>query len=158
MDNQILDINKDIKRCEDVLIENSYLEIVIALEELIDKYKDKINTISTENNKVWSYTKNDLIDLKENIIKYKEEVLENYNKEISINTFNDARDNIRNNSKILKEKKYELINIIDELEKINNKNIDDEDKWNELKKYLIYTTDEKSYVSKYIISLINFIL
>lgn len=158
MNNQILDLNKDIKRCEDVLIENNYLEIVIALEELIDKYKDIINTISTDNNKVWSYNKNDLIDLKNKIIKYKEDVLENYNKEICINTFNDVRDNILNNSKILKEKKYELINIIDELETINNKNVDDEDKWNELKKYIIYTTDEKSYVSKYIISLINFIL
>lgn len=158
MNNQILDLNKDIKRCEDVLIENNYLEIVIALEELIDKYKDIINTISTDNNKVWSYNKNDLIDLKNKIIKYKEDVLENYNKEICINIFNDVRDNILNNSKILKEKKYELINIIDELEKINNKNVDDEDKWNELKKYIIYTTDEKSYVSKYIISLINFIL
>ncbi|WP_270940953.1 hypothetical protein [Romboutsia lituseburensis] len=158
MNNQILDLNKDIKRCEDVLIENNYLEIVIALEELIDKYKDTINTIATDNNKVWSYNKNDLVDLKNKIIKYKEDVLENYNKEICINTFNDVRDNILNNSKILKEKKYELINIIDELEKINNKNVDDEDKWNELKKYIIYTTDEKSYVSKYIISLINFIL
>lgn len=158
MNNQILDLNKDIKRCEDVLIENNYLEIVIALEELIDKYKDTINTIATDNNKVWLYNKNDLVDLKNKIIKYKEDVLENYNKEICINTFNDVRDNIRNNSKILKEKKYELINIIDELEKINNKNVDDEDKWNELKKYIIYTTDEKSYVSKYIISLINFIL
>lgn len=158
MNNQILYLNKDIKRCEDVLIENNYLEIVIALEELIDKYKDTINTISTDNNKVWSYNKNDLVDLKNKIIKYKEDVLENYNKEICINTFNDVRDNILNNSKILKEKKYELINIIDELEKINNKNVDDEDKWNELKKYIIYTTDEKSYVSKYIISLINFIL
>lgn len=158
MNNQILDLNKDIKRCEDVLIENNYLEIVIALEELIDKYKDTINTISTDNNKVWSYNKNDLVDLKDKIIQHKQELLENHNNKIAIDIFNNARANILNSKDIMEDKKYELINIIDELEKINNKDVDNEIKWSESKKYIIYAANEKAYISKNIIALINFII
>jgi len=35
-------LDQDIKRCEDVLKLNNYLEIVIAVEELMDKYRDHI--------------------------------------------------------------------------------------------------------------------
>ena len=32
-------IDKDISRCDNILKENNYLEIVIGVEELVDKYK-----------------------------------------------------------------------------------------------------------------------
>ena len=46
MINKLNELNQDIKRCEDVLIENNYLEIVITIEELHDKYKNDIVNIS----------------------------------------------------------------------------------------------------------------
>ena len=45
MINKLNELNQDIKRCEDVLIENNYLEIVITIEELHDKYKNDIVNI-----------------------------------------------------------------------------------------------------------------
>ena len=41
----IEDITLDLERCNKVIKENNYLEIIIAIEELQDKYKDKIKNI-----------------------------------------------------------------------------------------------------------------
>ena len=40
--NLIEEINVDLTRCKKVIDENNYLETVIAIEELQDKYRDKI--------------------------------------------------------------------------------------------------------------------
>ena len=42
MINKLNELDLDIKRCEIVLKENNYLDIVIAIEELHDKYKNTI--------------------------------------------------------------------------------------------------------------------
>lgn len=55
------DIDIDIKRCEDVIRENNYLEIVIATEELNDKYKNKIISLSkNDSDVVWHYSRKNL--------------------------------------------------------------------------------------------------
>ena len=55
------EIDFDLDRCEKVLRENDYMEIVIAIEELQDKYRDKIDyIIENENNVVWNYSRKDL--------------------------------------------------------------------------------------------------
>ena len=41
----IEDITLDLERCNKVIKENNYLEIIIAIEELQDKYKDKIKIL-----------------------------------------------------------------------------------------------------------------
>ena len=66
-------IDKDISRCDNILKENNYLEIVIGVEELVDKYKDTINEIAMNNDRVWNYSKKDLEILKEKLISYKKE-------------------------------------------------------------------------------------
>ena len=38
----IKDVNLDLERCERVIKENNYLEIIIAIEEIQDKYRGKI--------------------------------------------------------------------------------------------------------------------
>ncbi|KHS56054.1 hypothetical protein QX51_15955 [Terrisporobacter othiniensis] len=49
------EIDFDLDRCEKVLRENDYMEIVIAIEELQDKYRDKIDyIIENENNVIWN--------------------------------------------------------------------------------------------------------
>ena len=49
---KILDL--DIKKCEESLKLNNLLEMVIIIEEMIDKYKNQINNLSSlEKNNVW---------------------------------------------------------------------------------------------------------
>ena len=61
MINKLNELDLDIKRCETLLIENNYLEIVIAIEELHDKYKNNIDSVSNiSNDVVFKYIKKDI--------------------------------------------------------------------------------------------------
>ncbi len=61
MINKLNELDLDIKRCEIVLKENNYLDIVIAIEELHDKYKNTIDSISNiSRDVVWNYSKKDI--------------------------------------------------------------------------------------------------
>ena len=76
MINILNELDLDIKRCENVLIENDYLEIVIAIEELHDKYKNTIDSISNINsNVVWNYSKKDIENIQRSLREYKEELI-----------------------------------------------------------------------------------
>ena len=50
MINKLNELDLDIKRCEIVLKENNYLDIVIAIEEIHDNYKNTIEEIVDINN------------------------------------------------------------------------------------------------------------
>ena len=83
MINKLNELNQDIKRCEDVLIENNYLEIVIAIEELHDKYKDAIVNISNiDNSIVWNYSKKDIQNILNYLKDYKDEIIFENNQKI----------------------------------------------------------------------------
>ena len=84
MINKLNELNQDIKRCEDVLIENNYLEIVITIEELHDKYKNDIVNISNiDNSIVWNYSKKDIQNILNYLKDYKDEIIfENNQKNI----------------------------------------------------------------------------
>lgn len=72
----IEDITLDLERCNKVIKENNYLEIIIAIEELQDKYKDKIKNISeNSNNVVWNYSIKDLKNIKNYLIDYEEKLI-----------------------------------------------------------------------------------
>lgn len=125
----IKDIEIDIDRCEKVLRENNYMEIVIAIEELQDKYRAKIKNISkNENNVVWNYSKKDLLEIEKNLIQYKEneiskQRLKNINEKI-----NDLRkyiDNFGNENNMEK--------VVDLIEEINNKDISLDEKYEKVK-------------------------
>ena len=61
----LIDVNLDLERCERVIKENNYLEIIIAIEEIQDKYRGKIKNIGEEsNNVVWNYSIKDLKNIK----------------------------------------------------------------------------------------------
>ena len=71
------EIDFDLDRCEKALRENDYMEIVIAIEELQDKYRDKIDyIIENENNVVWNYSKKDLEKIEEYLGDYKKEMIQ----------------------------------------------------------------------------------
>ena len=133
------EVDIDIKRCEDVIKENNYLEIVIAIEELNDKYRARISELSNgEFDNVWNYSKKDLENIEKSLIKYKEEIIE------------------KNKNKI--KNKDELIKEINLIEDIYYKEISLDKKWNELKISLdiIKTIDRE--VGIYILEIILLII
>lgn len=144
-------LDKDIKRCETVLKENNYLEIVIAVEELIDKYKLKIDNINLDNDRVWNYSKKDLETIKERLIQFRNE----HKVEITVNGI---LKNLVDIKEIEEYKLEEVKNIIIEIDKIHNSNDIIENKWNHLKQYLSYACNENIYIAQSIIELINTIL
>lgn len=130
----IKELDLDIKRCEDVLIENNYLEIVIAIEELHDKYKNTIDSISKiSSNVVWNYSKKDIENIKEFLSRYKEELVikekqNNIEEKIKELKLYIKENNTSENKNIL-----EFIKIIEE---INSLDLNLDEKWNKLKECL----------------------
>jgi hypothetical protein len=156
----LITLNSDIKRCEEVLRENNYLEIVIALEEIIDKYNDKIDNIAIENNRVWNYSKKDLVDILDKLIAKRDEILNDciYNNVNIESNIKNIKNNLLNNEIITEYKRYEVKDKIDEIYNIYKEDIDKNLKWDKLKKYLIWTSKQELYISTDIIDLINLII
>lgn len=134
MINKLNELNQDIKRCEDVLIENNYLEIVIAIEELHDKYKDVIVNISNiDNSVVWNYSKKDIQNILNYLKDYKDEIIfKNKQKNIE-EKIKELKTYIEKNDILEKNKLIEAINII---ENINSNDLDLDIKWNKLQSLL----------------------
>ena len=113
MINKLNELDLDIKRCEIVLKENNYLDIVIAIEEIHDKYKNTIDSISNiSRDVVWNYSKKDIENIQNYLKDYKDEL-------------------------ILKEKQKNIYDkYIDLKEYIEDKDILEKQKWDKLKVYL----------------------
>ena len=83
--NLIEEINVDLIRCKKVIDENNYLETVIAIEELQDKYRDKIKSLDEKSKDiVWNYSMKDLVNIKDSLIEYREEIIEKKNLKTSM--------------------------------------------------------------------------
>lgn len=153
MDVEEIDI--DLERCERVLRDNNYMEIIIAIEELQDKYRDKILNINeNENDTVWNYSKKDLERIEKCIVNYKidiisKERLKNIDKKLE-----DLRkyinDNIEN-----KDMLQEITNVI---EVVNKKDINLDKKYEELKVCFSLLKNLDRKVSVYILELIAIII
>ena len=144
-------IDNDIKRCENVLKDNDYLEIVIAVEELCDKYKEKIDNINLSNGRVWNYTKKDLEEIKVKLVKYKNENIIEF-------SFKNKLNKLKENEEITEKKLKEIEYILTDIENIYNSNEELEAKWDNLKKHLNYACSENVFIATNIIELINIIL
>lgn len=151
----IEEIDIDLERCERVLRDNNYMEIIIAIEELQDKYRDKILNINeNENDTVWNYSKKDLERIEKCIVNYKidiilKERLKNIDKKLE-----DLRkyinDNIEN-----KDMLQEITNVI---EVVHKKNISLDKKHEELKVCFSLLKNLDRKVSVYILELIAMII
>ena len=133
----IEDITLDLERCNKVIKENNYLEIIIAIEELQDKYKDKIKNISeNSNNVVWNYSIKDLKNIKNYLIDYEE--------------------------KLILEKKIKnedvLIEMINHIEEVNKENLTLDEKYEKLKVYFEYIKSFNRYIATYILELIALVI
>ena len=134
MINKLNELNQDIKRCEDVLIENNYLEIVIAIEELHDKYKNAIVNISNiDNSVVWNYSKKDIQNILNYLKDYKDEIIFENNQKNIEEKIKELKTYIQKNDILEKNKLIEAINII---KNINSNDLDLNIKWKKLQSLL----------------------
>lgn len=150
----IKEIEIDLERCEKVLRENDYMEIVIAIEELQDKYRSKIKDISkNENDVVWNYSKKDLENIEKYLIQYKketilEERLKNINEKIE-----DLRKYIKDNKN---EKNIEeIVNLIEE---VKNKDMNLDEKYEEIKPCFSLLKNINRKVSICVLELISMVI
>lgn len=160
MSELLINLNSDIKRCEEVLRMNNYLEIVIVLEEIIDKYNDKIDNIAIENDRVWNYSKKDLENITDKLIVKRDEIINEYiYNSITIDSFiKNIKEILLQNKNMSEDKKHEVLDKINEIYNIYKANIDKNLKWEELKIYLIWASKQDLYISKNIIELINLVI
>ena len=152
----IEDITLDLERCNKVIKENNYLEIIIAIEELQDKYKDKIKNISeNSNNVVWNYSIKDLKNIKNYLIDYKEKLLlekkfENIHEKIcQIKVY------LKNNEVNDEENLMKIVNCIEE---VNSKNLTLDEKYEKLKVYFELIKYFDRNIAIYILELITLVI
>lgn len=154
--NLIEEINADLSRCKNVINENNYLEIVIAIEELQDKYKDKIESLNEKsNNVVWNYSIKDLEHIKEHLIKYRDELIEkeklkNFNEKLADFKIYIEKNEIEN--------KNILDKIINTIEEDNNNNRSLDEKYEKIKSCLDLVEKFERQVAYYILELIILVI
>ena len=134
MINKLNELDLDIKRCEIVFKENNYLDIVIAIEELHDKYKNTIDSISNiSRDVVWNYSKKDIENIQKYLKIYKDELILKEKQKNIYDKFIDLKEYIEDKDILEKQKLVEVINLI---ENINNDDLNLDEKWDKLKLYL----------------------
>lgn len=152
----IEDITLDLERCNKVIKENNYLEIIIAIEELQDKYKDKIKNISeNSNNVVWNYSIKDLKNIKNYLIDYEEKLILEKKLESIYEKISDIKVYLKNN-KIKNEDG--LIEMINHIEEVNKENLTLDEKYEKLKVYFEYIKSFNRYIATYILELIALVI
>ncbi|GAA0711785.1 hypothetical protein GCM10008904_24450 [Paraclostridium ghonii] len=160
MDDFLVNLNSDIKRCEEVLKLNNYLEIVIAIEELTDKYKDDIDGLESSNDRVWNFSKKDLEFLMDKLLSKRNEILKTYiNSNVNIEKLiGNLKVRIKNDNSLSEITKLEVIENIDCIEEIYNGNLDKDLTWQKIKKYAKWTLKQDVNIGTSILNLINTII
>lgn len=156
----LVNLNLDIKRCEEVLKLNNYLEIVIAIEELTDKYKDDIDGLESSNDRVWNFSKKDLEFLMDKLLSKKNEILKTYiNSNVKIEKLiENLKVSIHNDNSLSEIIKLEVIEKIDCIEEIYNENLDKGSTWEKIKKYAKWTLKQDVNIGTSMLNLINAII
>ncbi|WP_250674947.1 hypothetical protein LZ906_005690 [Paraclostridium ghonii] len=156
----LVNLNSDIKRCEEVLKLNNYLEIVIAIEELTDKYKDDIDGLESSNDRVWNFSKKDLEFLMDKLLSKKNEILKTYiNSNVKIEKLiENLKVSIHNDNSLSEIIKLEVIEKIDCIEEIYSENLDKDLTWEKIKKYAKWTLKQDVNIGTSMLNLINAII
>lgn len=160
MNDLLVMLNSDIKRCNEVLSTNDYLEIVIVLEELNDKYDGTLECPFKNNTRVWNYTKKDLENLTNKLTEKRDEIINEYiytNIDIKY-ILENMKSDVCINNKLECIEKEEIINILDSIYVIYKEKISTELKWEKLKKYIVLASSKNLYLGSKILELINLII
>lgn len=156
----LVNLNSDIKRCEEVLKLNNYLEIVIAIEELTDKYKDDIDGLESSNDRVWNFSTKDLEFLMDKLLSKRNEILKTYiNSNVNIEKLiENLKVSIKNDTSLSEIIKLEAKGIIDDIEEIYSGNLDKDLTWQKIKKYAKWTLKQDVNIGTSMLNLINTII
>lgn len=164
MNDLLLTLDTDIKKCEEALRLNNYLEIVIVIEETIDKYKDKIDGINIDSDRIWNYSKKDLENILNKLRIEKEKIIKQYI-ETNIKTINNIdnvyysiKNEIEDNKDLSDNKKNDNLAILEDIYNVGKDNKTKQEKWENLKSYIIKVSDKEVYIASKIILLIYTIL
>ena len=164
MNDLLLTLDTDIKKCEETLRLNNYLEIVIVIEETIDKYKDKIEGINIDSDRIWNYSKKDLENILNKLRIEKEKIINEYI-QTNIKTINNIDDvyysiknEIEENKDLSYNKKNDNLAILEDIYNVGKDNKTKQEKWENLKSYIIKVSDKEVYIASKIILLIYTIL
>ena len=164
MNDLLITLDTDIKKCEEALRLNNYLEIVIVIEETIDKYKDKIDGINIDSDRIWNYSKKDLENILNKLRIEKEKIIKQYI-ETNIKTINNIdnvyysiKNEIEDNKDLSDNKKNDNLAILEDIYNIGKDNKTKQEKWENLKSYIIKVSDKEVYIASKIILLIYTIL
>ena len=164
MNDLLLTLDTDIKKCEEALRLNNYLEIVIVIEETIDKYKDKIDGINIDSDRIWNYSKKDLENILNKLRIEKEKIINEYI-QTNIKTINNIDDvyysiknEIEENKDLSDNKKNDNLAILEDIYNVGKDNKTKQEKWENLKSYIIKVSDKEVYIASKIILLIYTIL
>ena len=164
MNDLLITLDTDIKKCEEALRLNNYLEIVIVIEETIDKYKDKIDGINIASDRIWNYSKKDLENILNKLRIEKEKIINEYI-ETNIKTINNIdnvyysiKREIEENKDLSDNKKNDNLVILEDIYNIGKDNKTKQEKWENLKSYIIKVSDKEVYIASKIILLIHTIL
>lgn len=164
MNDLLITLDTDIKKCEEALRLNNYLEIVIVIEETIDKYKDKIDGINIDSDRIWNYSKKDLENILNKLRIEKEKIINEYI-ETNIKTINNIdnvyysiKREIEENKDLSDNKKNDNLVILEDIYNIGKDNKTKQEKWENLKSYIIKVSDKEVYIASKIILLIHTIL
>lgn len=164
MNDLLITLDTDIKKCEEALRLNNYLEIVIVIEETIDKYKDKIDGINIASDRIWNYSKKDLENILNKLRIEKEKIINEYI-QTNIKTINNIdnvyysiKREIEENKDLSDNKKNDNLAILEDIYNIGKDNKTKQEKWENLKSYIIKVSDKEVYIASKIILLIHTIL
>ena len=164
MNDLLITLDTDIKKCEETLRLNNYLEIVIVIEETIDKYKDKIDGINIDSDRIWNYSKKDLENILNKLRIEKEKIINEYI-QTNIKTINNIDDvyysiknEIEENKDLSDNKKNDNLAILEDIYNVGKDNKTKQEKWENLKSYIIKVSDKEVYIASKIILLIYTIL
>lgn len=164
MNDLLITLDTDIKKCEETLRLNNYLEIVIVIEETIDKYKDKIEGMYIDSDRIWNYSKKDLENILNKLRIEKEKIINEYI-QTNIKTINNIdnvyysiKNEIEDNKDLSDNKKNDNLAILEDIYNIGKDNKTKQEKWENLKSYIIKVSDKEVYIASKIILLIYTIL
>lgn len=152
MINKLNELDLDIKRCETVLRENNYLETVIAIEELHDKYKNTIDSISNiSSDVVWNYSKKDIENIQNYLKDYKAELIFKDKQKNIEEKIKDLRIYIEENDIL---EKHKLIKVINLIEDINSNDLNLDTKWDKLKDCLELIKNQEREIGTQLLEII----
>ncbi|SCI11690.1 MULTISPECIES: hypothetical protein [unclassified Romboutsia] len=151
----IKSINVDLNKCNDAINTNSLMEIAIAIEEMIDKYRYEIKDLTElEKRNVWSYNKKDLEKVIDYIKGYEVKLRNQYNQTIINESFHNSIENIESSNNLSCERKKELIDIINKIKNISNEDCNKDVKWSKLRDYINFISNESFEVGFEILNLL----